>query len=167
MITVRLVLAVLVVGLTALDGLAGLFSSLTIAATVELVARWVSVSRPVGIPAWPLGAGFHWFTGRAVRGTAEPEQASYRRVYNEVSRGQHSRWEYDHGLRSRLQKVLAVRLVERQGIDLDRQPERARDLIGADLWPLVDPNNPTTTDRDETGVPAADLTTLVRRLEQL
>ncbi len=163
MTAARAALAIGVGGLTLLEGLVGLFAGLTIAAGVELVTLWVAVTRRGSRDP----ARRSETDGRSGRATAAHQLASYRRVRNEVSGGLHAQWEYDHGLRRRLRRILAVRLLETAGVDLDRQPERARDLLGAELWPLVDPRAAPTDDRDRPGVSAAALDTLVDRLERM
>ena len=40
-------------------------------------------------------------------------------------------------LRQRLREIAADRLLVRHNVDLDRQPERSRNLLGAQLWELV------------------------------
>lgn len=45
-------------------------------------------------------------------------------------------------VRPQLQRLFAARLAERHGTDLYRAPERARLLVGVDLWPWLDPAAP-------------------------
>ena len=42
-------------------------------------------------------------------------------------------------LRPQLQRLFAARLAERHGVELHRSPQRARGLVGAELWPWIDP----------------------------
>jgi hypothetical protein len=42
-------------------------------------------------------------------------------------------------MRPQLQRLFAARLAERHGVTLYRSPQRARDLVGPDLWPWIDP----------------------------
>lgn len=163
MTTVRLLVAVLAVASTVLAGMAGLLAGLTVAGVAELVALRLAVAdrdRPLFRTSRPAGAAL-------ARRAARVDLLTYRRCYNEVSRGRHSMWEYDHGLRRRLRRILAVRLLESAGIDLERQPGRARERLGDDLWPLLEPGRPATDDREATGVRRADLAALLDRLEAL
>ena len=95
---------------------------------------------------------------------------------------------YELHLRPLLQRLYAVRLAERHGVSLHTQPRQAAAIIGADLWPWIDPSRPRFG-RDRTDVPAVGgrgvrvpridprlepdpipdrtLTALVERLEQL
>ena len=69
-------------------------------------------------------------------------------------------------LRPLLRKLAAERLLGKHGVDLDREPERARPLLGEDLWELVRPEREVGR-RSGPGVPAALLAAHVARLEQL
>jgi hypothetical protein len=42
-------------------------------------------------------------------------------------------------MRPQLQRLFAARLAERRGAGMYRDPQRARVLVGADLWPWIDP----------------------------
>ncbi|MFC1416618.1 hypothetical protein [Streptacidiphilus cavernicola] len=46
---------------------------------------------------------------------------------------------YELHLRPLLQRLYAVRLAERHGISLHTEPRRAAAVVGADLWPWIDP----------------------------
>ncbi|MFF4579642.1 hypothetical protein [Streptomyces sp. NPDC001389] len=46
-------------------------------------------------------------------------------------------------MRPRLQRLFAARLAERHGVEMHRDPRRARELVGAELWPWIDPGAPT------------------------
>jgi hypothetical protein len=58
-------------------------------------------------------------------------------------------------------------LAEHHRVDAAKDPARARQLVGDEIWPLVDPLRPPSLDSK---APGADLHTLARivdRLEQL
>lgn len=42
-------------------------------------------------------------------------------------------------MRPQLQRLFAARLAERHGVAMYRNPQRARALVGAELWPWIDP----------------------------
>lgn len=42
-------------------------------------------------------------------------------------------------MRPHLQRLFAARLAQRHGVAMYRNPQRARALVGADLWPWIDP----------------------------
>ncbi|MEU9075559.1 hypothetical protein [Kitasatospora sp. NPDC048538] len=66
-------------------------------------------------------------------------------------------------LRTRLQRLYAVRLAEGHGVHLLADRERAAELLGPRLWPWIDPAAPAPAGP----LPAAVLRALVDRLESL
>ncbi len=70
-------------------------------------------------------------------------------------------------LRPILREIAAYRLWMRFGVDLDREQERARELLGADAWELVRPERPPPRDRLAPGPPRAALRVVVDELERL
>ena len=69
-------------------------------------------------------------------------------------------------LRPHLRRIAAHRLAVR-GISLDGQPERARELLGAETWELVRPGRPEPEDRNGRGVTLAGVRRVVDRLDAL
>jgi hypothetical protein len=80
--------------------------------------------------------------------------ASYRRIRAALGWAGVSARHYDRATRPVL-------------IRLAPDPERARLVLGEDLWPLIDPDRPASSDSDAPGVDVATLTRIVDRLEQL
>jgi hypothetical protein len=70
-------------------------------------------------------------------------------------------------LRPGLRDVAAHRLRSRYGVELDAEPARARELVGAAAWELVRPDRPPPTDRLSTGPTPAELRTVVDELEAI
>ena len=66
-------------------------------------------------------------------------------------------------LRPQLQRLFAARLAERRGVELRRSPQRARGLVGPELWPWIDPAVPPPGPV----IPEAVLRALLDRLETL
>lgn len=66
-------------------------------------------------------------------------------------------------LRPQLQRLFAARLAERHGVAMRRDPQRARALVGAELWPWIDPAQPPP----EPQPPEPVLRALLDRLEAL
>ncbi|MEW1637061.1 hypothetical protein AB0469_23645 [Streptomyces sp. NPDC093801] len=66
-------------------------------------------------------------------------------------------------MRPQLQRLFAARLAERHGVEVHRDPERARELVGAELWPWIDPGAPTPRPT----LPEPVLRSLLDRLEAL
>jgi len=70
-------------------------------------------------------------------------------------------------LRPILREIAAHRLSMRFGVDLDREHERARELIGVEAWEVVRPGRPPPSDRLAPGPPAAQLSKVVEELERI
>jgi hypothetical protein len=70
-------------------------------------------------------------------------------------------------LRPVLREIAAHRLWARFGIDLDREHERARELIGVDAWELIRPARLPPGDRLAPGPPASHLSKVVEELERI
>lgn len=92
---------------------------------------------------------------------------TYRRIREALPWASQSLRHYDAAVRPILQRSLAAVLDRRHSVDLWHEPERARALVGEDLWPLVDPNRPASFDSNARGVPTEALIRLVDRLETL
>jgi hypothetical protein len=70
-------------------------------------------------------------------------------------------------LRPLLREIAANRLSMRFGVDLDREHERARELIGGEAWELVRPERLSPSDRLAPGPPASHLRKVVEELERI
>ncbi|QNP74784.1 hypothetical protein IAG44_38610 [Streptomyces roseirectus] len=66
-------------------------------------------------------------------------------------------------MRPQLQRLFAARLAQRHGVAMYRNPGRARSLVGAELWPWIDPG--ATAPRST--LPEPVLRSLLDRLETL
>jgi hypothetical protein len=92
---------------------------------------------------------------------------TYRKIAADVGWAGVSRRHYDYVVRPLLIRVLTAVLAERHRIDVTTQPERARRLVGEDLWPLVDPGARRSDDSHAPGVSLAAISRVVDRLEEL
>ena len=70
-------------------------------------------------------------------------------------------------LRPVLREIAAQRLRVKYGVDLDREPGRAQELIGAEAWELVRPQRPPPADRLAHGPTLASLDLVVTELEEI
>jgi len=70
-------------------------------------------------------------------------------------------------LRPTLRLIAAHRLAARRNVDLEKQPERARELLGDDVWEVVRPERPPPEDRFARGIPRETLHAIVDRLESV
>ncbi|MGW5367472.1 hypothetical protein ACWER6_29280 [Streptomyces sp. NPDC004009] len=69
----------------------------------------------------------------------------------------------DTVLRPQLQRLFTARLAERHGVAMYRNPQRARALVGAELWPWIDPE----ATAPQPTLPEPVLRSLLDRLEAL
>jgi hypothetical protein len=100
-------------------------------------------------------------------GTQPGDLPTYDALLHAIAMGAHSRREFDFGLRRRLQRVAASRLLDGHGVDLVRDPHRAQALLGPHVWALLDPARPVSRERAGGGVDRRTLLATVRRLEEL
>lgn len=70
-------------------------------------------------------------------------------------------------LRPMLRLIAAHRLASRRNLDLDRDAERARAILGDDLWEIVRADRPPPDDRFAPGVPRERLRAIIDRLESV
>lgn len=70
-------------------------------------------------------------------------------------------------LRPVLREIAAHRLLNRYGVELDAEPARARELVGAAAWDVVRPDRPSPRDRLAVGPPLSDLRKVVDELERI
>jgi hypothetical protein len=102
-----------------------------------------------------------------VEESSEANFSVYRKITSDLSWANASPRHYDHGLRPRLAGLLDARLAQRYGLDAATRPERARELVGAELWPLLDMSRPPSNDSRAPGVSMATVDRIVTRLEEL
>jgi hypothetical protein len=147
----------LVVVATAVAGAAGLLVSLSALAGVAAVV--LPLTLPGATPVRRTGAA-----GPAVDNA--PYRA-YRQVAEQLSWAAVSPRHYDLVTRPLLSRLAAARLADRHRVDLWSEPERARTVLGDDVWPWVDPAREPSRDSQPPGVGPDTLTRIVERLENL
>ena len=148
------VLAVLAAGLFA-GGPAGLVVVATLVAGLGVVRAWGAGPPPLPLPRRPRGA---------VAGPAD--FPSYRDIRGRVSWGRAGRRHFDTSTRPMLWRLFAAVAAERHRVDVDRDRTAARELLGAELWELLDPDRPAATDSGAPGVDTATVARIVDRLEE-
>jgi hypothetical protein len=105
---------------------------------------------------------------RRWRGTYRLGQfPSYDKAISDLAWGRYSRRDFDVLMRKRLLRSAAVRLADRHGVDLDRQPERARQLLGEHAWRVLAPSSAASQDRSRGGVGVQDVERVVSAIEGL
>jgi hypothetical protein len=147
------------------DCLAAVALAVALASTPAGI-RERGVLRPV--VAWARGAWQRIWPRRAARAAVRPSDfPAYAKISSDLGWAPVSRWHYDHGLRPLLSRLFESVLAERHRVDLTADPERARSLVGDDVWPLIDPSRPPSVDSRAPGTDLRTLTRIVDRLEQL
>ena len=92
--------------------------------------------------------------------------ASLARVEREVTLASGTAFDVHFRLRP-LVRTLAAGLLLRRGVDLERSPARAEELLGPETWELVRPEREAPDDRTAPGVPIETIERIVDDLERL
>ncbi|GEM_PF-5103881 len=141
----------------AVGGQAGLFVlGGTLAAAALLAARL----RLAGPPAQPPAAG-------PPRPAPNAQFPGYRALLGAFTEASASMRHFDLVARPVLLRLLAALLAGRRRIDLAKNPAAGGEVFGPDLWPLLDPARPPSTDSRAPGVSLDALAAIVERLEGL
>jgi hypothetical protein len=101
---------------------------------------------------------------RSARPTQLPELA---RVEREVVLGTAREFDLYMRIRPLLRDVAEHRLWSRRGIDLELEPERAREALGTEAWDLVRPDRPAPDERFRAGLGLAGLRQVVDTIEEI
>lgn len=96
-----------------------------------------------------------------------PSDSGALSLVNDVKQSTASSFHLHVRLRPVLREVAAHRLWMRFGVELDREPARARELVGGETWELVRPERPPPADRLAPGPRPAELHAVVERLERI
>jgi len=149
----------------AAESLAGLGLIIALG-TVPRGARELPAGQPASTRA---GQRWAWFWRR--RAPAPPVQTadfpSYAKISSDLGWAPVSQWHYDHGVRPLLARLVAMALAEHHRVDVAADPARARELVGDEIWPLVDPFRTPSLDSKAPGADVRTLARIVDRLEQL
>jgi hypothetical protein len=104
---------------------------------------------------------------RPVRRVADsPPLEQLRQVGRALTAARASEFGVDRDLRPLFRPIAAMRLA-RRGVDLDRHTEKARAILGDELWELVRAESPRGSNRVAGGISAAGLQSLIERLERI
>jgi hypothetical protein len=114
------------------------------------------------VPTRP--SGFDAAFAPAAAGRARP--ASLARAEREVMLATGTAFDVHFRLRPLVRDV-ASGLLLRRGVDLERSPDRARVLLGPDVWALIRPDRPPPEDRSAAGLPLAEIERTVDALERI
>ncbi|HEX6699404.1 MAG TPA: hypothetical protein VF101_01605 [Gaiellaceae bacterium] len=101
------------------------------------------------------------------RRTSEHRVAPLQRTERAVALGLANSAYLHARLRPLVVRIAADRLLERRGIDLEREPERARACLDPEVWELVRPDREPPRDREAAGLELAQLEAIADALERL
>ena len=96
-----------------------------------------------------------------------PQPVELLRVERDLELGIAGAGNAQHRLLPILREAAVARLASRHGIELERRPDAARELLGEDVWELLRPDRPGPTDRFERGVPRDQVAAVIERVESL
>ena len=179
--TVTEVVAVIIVALLtlatslAITGPFGLVVAVDCLAGLGLIIALIAVPRSGSEPAArrppSTRARLPWTWLRRRLDPPAPVQAAdfptYAKISSDLGWAPVSQWHYDHGVRPLLVRLMTSALAEHHRIDAAKDPARARQLVGDEIWPLVDPLRPPSLDSKAPGADLRTLTRIVDILEQL
>jgi hypothetical protein len=140
-------------------------------AWLVLGTRWLGLALGGCVAAIALAA---WYTvsGRTLAMNGDVRERVLERHYIGVAwygsmlRNTRERGGYERGLRRELTRLAAARLAQQHNVNLYRNPQAAAQLIGPDLWPLVDPALAAGSGQPA-DVPIRAVAELIERLEHL
>ena len=148
-----------------------------LSAWLVLGTQWLGLALGACVASLALAA---WYTvsGRTLGMDGDVRERVLERHYVGVAwyasmlRTTRERGGYERGLRRELTRLAAARVAERHGVNLYRNPQAAAQLIGTDLWPLVDPAAAVAAGAGgpggrQTEVPIRAVTELIERLERM
>jgi len=141
--------------------------------TADVLGVLVAVSAlavVVIVVAW-LGHALGRRAPEPVPAGAEPDPVapfvSYRKIEAALKWARTSQAHYNRVVRPVLVRLLASRLAERHGVDLDARPDLAREIVGTELWDHFDPALTGTGSESRPGVDERTLHRLIDRLEEI
>ena len=88
-------------------------------------------------------------------------------LVHRLSGGAPNAFDLHHRLRPLVREIAAAGLARSHGVDLERRPERAHELVGARTWELVRPDREPPEDRFARGWSEKELGELVDELERI
>ena len=98
---------------------------------------------------------------------AAERPGALQKLEREVSMAGTAAFDVHYRLRPVIAELATELLSSRRGIDLERDPDRARAALGDDVWELVRPARPQPNERHGSGIDEAQLGRVVTALERV
>jgi hypothetical protein len=89
------------------------------------------------------------------------------RVEREVTLGAATAFDLHFRLRPRIREIAASRLADRRGIDLERRPDAAREVLDEAVWEVVRPDRERPSDRHGAGLGLPGLRAIMEGLDRI
>jgi hypothetical protein len=102
---------------------------------------------------------------RPSRRYVHPESLSL--AEDDVALAQADEFDVHFRLRPQLREIADAGLAMQAGIELDREPEQARQMLSPETWELVRPDRARPTGAGTSGIDTASLTAVVSELERI
>jgi hypothetical protein len=116
--------------------------------------------------ALPAAGDFETLTRRGEHDQRQPDPFEIFRLRLVIANG--TQWSVNVRLRPLVRHIASARLAYRYGVDLDREPERAAQLLrGTRTWELIRPDRAEPQDDEARGLPQSELEQLLEELERL
>jgi hypothetical protein len=138
---------------------------------VALAAIFIWTLSARALAGWPVADGSgpdpYWLSWRWWRRKPEAARvAGLEELEHAVEFSTATAFDVHFRLRPHLVLIAAHRL-SRSGVDLESDPERASELLGAEAWELVRPGLPAPERRNERGLDLARVRRVVERLNAI
>jgi hypothetical protein len=117
--------------------------------------------------SYPLASALRVPAGRRRERQRREIPGALARLENEVALGTTGSFGLHLKLRPRLRELASDLLAVRRGISLERDPARARAVLGDETWDLIRDDRPPPEDRLASGIPSPVLVRIVESLERL
>jgi hypothetical protein len=98
---------------------------------------------------------------------AAPAEPGEPALVRDVELSTYNTFHFYARLRPLLRDIAAHRLRSRYGVELDVEPARARELVGAEAWDVVRPDRQPPADRLASGPTVEELHVVVSELEAI
>lgn len=137
----------------------------TLVVSAAVMAALAALLLEMGRTALALSSeGPQW--ARVLRKPVAPERrpADLEQMERVLGWGRYAPGDFNYEVRPLLRRLVAHRLIERHGVDLDERPEAARAIVSSELWELVVSKQ---SSEDGRVIRTVDITRMVDEIEDI